>query len=332
MRRSAVVQEIMKDYEKKRRMAQRRREEKVQAIYEMVPELEALESQMTRQGLAISRALLSDPQNQQRLIHQLEQEMNRLQERRSALMNSHHLTEADFQPHWSCAHCQDRGILKSGKHCSCFKQQLINQAYQMSNLAGILAKENFKTFRIDLFSEKEIPEEGLSPRDNMLQVLQECEGFVFNFDEPNEKNLLFYGPTGLGKTFMANCIAKALLDREKVVIYQTAIKLIHLLENHQFGREGTPQDSQVLTRLFDCDLLIIDDLGTELTNTFTNGQLFQIINTRHLEGKKTLISTNLPPGELMVRYDDRICSRLFAYYSFVKFFGKDIRWEGRGAV
>lgn len=327
MRRSAVVQEIMKGYEKKRRLAERRRDEKIRAIHEMVPQLESLESQMTRQGLAITRALLSDPHRREALLTQLEEEMRRLQEQRKALMKTHGLTEADFQPHWSCPHCQDRGILKSGKHCTCFKQQLITQAYQMSNLAGILAKENFKTFRLDLFSDKETPEEGLSPRDNMLQVLQECEGFVFNFDEPNEKNLLFYGPTGLGKTFMANCIAKALLDREKVVIYQTAIKLIHLLENHQFGREGTPQDAQVLNRLFECDLLIIDDLGTELTNTFTNGQLFQIINTRHLEGKKTLISTNLPPAELMIRYDDRICSRLFAYYSFVKFFGKDVRWE-----
>lgn len=331
MKRSAVVQEIMKNYEKKRRFAEGRRLEKATAIYQRLPQLETLETKMKKKGISITKGLLSEPEKQQQLLKQLEEELTQLRRQRHDLMNQHGLKESDFEPVWECAFCQDRGILKDGSHCSCFKQQLINEAYQMSNLAGILERENFKTFRLDLFSTETVVAEGVSQRENMRQILTECEGFAFNFDLPEEKNLLFYGPTGLGKTFMANCIAKSLLDRGHIVIYQTAIKLINLLENHQFAKDSRDKDPQTLERLFSCDLLIIDDLGTELTNTFTNGQLFQIINTRQLEGRKTLISTNLPPSILMERYDDRICSRIFAHYNFVKFIGRDVRWEGTEA-
>lgn len=332
MKRSAVVQEIMKNYEKKRRLAEAGRQEKVTAIYHRLPQLEAIETKMKQKGIAITKGLLAEPENQQRLLLQLEDELTLLRRQRQDLLNQHGLKESDFEPVWECSLCQDRGVLKDGSHCSCFKQQLINEAYQMSNLAGILEKENFKTFRLDLFSTEKVTGEAVSQRENMRQILTECEGFAFNFDLPEEKNLLFYGPTGLGKTFMANCIAKSLLDRGHIVIYQTAIKLISLLENHHFSKDGRERDPQTLERLFSCDLLIIDDLGTELTNTFTNGQLFQIINTRQLEGRKTLISTNLPPSTLMERYDDRICSRIFAHYNFVKFFGRDVRWEGTEAL
>lgn len=327
MKRSAVVQEIMKTYEKKRRSAEARREEKVAAIYQHIPELAALEAQMTRKSLSITRGLLEDSKSQEALLAQLEKELAVMGNQRKDLMKRHGLKDIDFEPDWTCSQCADRGILNDGSHCSCFKQQLINEAYQMSNLSGILEKENFKTFSLDLFSQDKVTGENLSQRENMLQILHECEGFAFNFDLPEEKNLLFFGPTGLGKTFMANCIAKYLLDHGRIVIYQTAIKLISLLEANHFGKDARDKDPQTLERLFSCDLLIIDDLGTELTNTFTNGQLFQIINTRQLEGRKTLISTNLPPSTLMERYDDRICSRIFAHYYFVKFFGKDVRWE-----
>lgn len=330
MKRSAVVQEIMKNYEKKRWAAEALSQEKVRAIYQRLPQLETIENDMKRKGISITRSLLTEPEKQQVLLEQLEKELNLLRQERLALLKKHGLHESDFEPRWTCAMCRDRGVLKDGSHCSCFRQQLINEAYQMSNLAGILEKENFKAFRLDLFPTDKVAGETLSQRENMRQVLTECEGFAFNFDLAEEKNLLFYGPTGLGKTFMANCIAKSLLDRGHIVVYQTAIKLISILEQYHFSKEGREKDPQTLDRLFACDLLIIDDLGTELTNTFTNGQLFQLINTRQLEGRKTLVSTNLPPSALMERYDDRICSRIFAHYNFVKFYGRDVRWEGTG--
>lgn len=242
-------------------------------------------------------------------------------------MKRHGIKEIDFEPDWSCILCEDRGVLSDGTHCSCFKQQLISEAYQMSNLSGVLEKENFDTFRLDIFSADKVPGESYSQRENMRNIYHECMEFVSTFDAPGESNLLFYGPTGLGKTFMANCIAKALLDQGKIVIYQTASKLFDLLGTYYFKQIGWDQDPHVVDRLMTCDLLIIDDLGTELTNAFTASQLFQIVNDRQLAGYRTIISTNLQNKDLVDVYDDRTCSRLVAYYNFVKFFGKDIRWE-----
>ncbi len=314
-------------YEKKRLRAQRKHEEKMKALYESIPELEEINGQITKLGLSVSRALIAGEQRQQEVLKKLREEMNALTERKIRLLQNLGLTEKDLQVEYECSDCQDRGVRENGTHCHCYQQELINRAYAMSNLSDILEKENFRTFNLELFSRQVPTGEETSPRDNMMQVLQKCEGFVFNFDaatSSEKRNLLFYGPTGLGKTFMANCIAKGLLDRGKIVIYQTAYQLISLLEKHQFQEK---QDPQTIRLLSTCDLLILDDLGTEMTNSFTNSQLFQLINTRHLEGTKTLVSTNLTPKELMLRYDDRICSRLYAYYDFVKFFGEDLRWQ-----
>lgn len=327
MKRSSMIREIKMSYEKKRLRAQRNHEEKMKALYESLPELEAINGQITRLGLSVSRALIAGEQRQQEVLKKLREEMKFLTEEKKALLQSLGLTEKDLQVEYECDDCHDRGIRENGSHCHCYQQELINRAYAMSNLSGILEKENFRSFDLELFSKQVPAGEEVSPRDNMMQVLQKCEGYVFNFDaatSSEKRNLLFYGPTGLGKTFMANCIAKGLLDRGKIVIYQTAYQLISLLEKHQFQEK---QDPQTIRLLSTCDLLILDDLGTEMTNSFTNSQLFQLINTRHLEGTRTLISTNLTPKELMLRYDDRICSRLYAYYDFIKFFGEDLRWQ-----
>ena len=194
----------------------------------------------------------------------------------------------------------------------------------MSNLARVLKKENFQSFNLDLFSDQPFDGQVLTPKQNMMDILNVSEGFVFNFDEDNEDNLLFYGETGLGKTFLTNCIAKALLDRGKIVIYQTSFKLLEILEELRFKNNN---DKEKYNLLFDADLLIIDDLGTEMTNTFTNSEIFNIINSRLLSNKKTIVSTNLSPKEMMDRYDDRIFSRLFSKFTVLHFFGKDLRWE-----
>ena len=157
-----------------------------------------------------------------------------------------------------------------------------------------------------------------------MNILNICEGFAFNFDVNSKDNLLFYGETGTGKTFLANCIAKSLLDKGKIVIYQTAFKLLEILEDLRFGKNSNRDKYNLL---FEADLLIIDDLGTEMTNTFTNTELFNIINSRLLSNKKMIVSTNLSPKEIMDRYDDRIFSRLFSKFAVLHFFGKDLRWE-----
>ncbi|NLI66362.1 MAG: ATP-binding protein, partial [Tissierellia bacterium] len=169
--------------------------------------------------------------------------------------------------------------------------------------------------------------EVLTPRENMIDIVGIAEGFISNFDENNGENLLFYGTTGLGKTYLCNCIAKSLLDKNKIVIYQTAFTILDILEERRFGKGDKELSNYQYELLLDCDLLIIDDLGTEISNTFTNAEIFNIVNTRLLRNKKTIISTNLTPKEISDIYTDRVFSRIFHRFNPLKFYGNDLRWE-----
>lgn len=318
------IQEIMKDYEKKRRIAQDQREKRKKEIHDAIPRIAEIEEEIRRVGISISRAILNQPEDPTRVIKELKAQLDSLKQEKAFLLTENNIPIQYLEEHYQCTQCQDKGFLPSGKKCSCFKQQLINRAYSMSNLASVLERENFQTFNINLFSNEPYGDQNISPRENILEILNICEGFVINFDSIQEENLLFYGDTGLGKTFLANCIAKALLDKGKIVVYQTAFKIFEVLEEIRFHNQKNKEKYQLL---FDADLLIIDDLGTEITNTFTNSELFNIINSRILANKKTLISTNLSPNDIMKKYDDRIFSRLFSKYTIIKFFGEDLRWE-----
>ncbi len=316
--------EILKDYERKRNKAKKSKENRLQEIYDRIPEIREIDEKLQKIGIEISRALIRGSDDPQKTIRDFEQELDQLKQKRAILLTENNIPLQYLDDSFLCTNCDDTGFLPNGRKCKCFKQQLIVKAYNMSNLSDILEKENFQSFNLDIFSDEPFEGQSSTPKQNMMNILNICEGFVFNFDVNTEDNLLFYGETGTGKTFLANCIAKSLLDKEKIVIYQTAFKLLEILEEIRFGKDG---DKDKYALLFEADLLIIDDLGTEMTNTFTNSELFNIINSRLLSNKKTIISTNLSPKEIMDRYDDRIFSRLFSKFIVLHFFGKDLRWE-----
>ena len=322
--RDPIINNILKGYEAKRLKAERMKEKRIDEIYSKLPRIKEIDDEISRSGVSISKAILNRVGNKEILLEQLKVKLDRLKQEKAILLTENNIPLQYLEEEFECNKCKDTGFLQTGRKCSCFNQQLINYAYSMSNLKSTLQKENFQTFNINLFSD--VPPEGsdISQRENMLEVLNVCEGFVINFDTNKEENLLFYGPTGLGKTFLTNCIAKALLDRGKIVIYQTAFKIFEIIEDVHFHNQSEREKYQLL---FDADLLIIDDLGTEFSNSFTNSELFNIINSRLLSNKKTIISTNLPPKGIIERYDDRIFSRLFSKYTILKFFGKDLRWQ-----
>lgn len=321
---SEHLQNILREYEKKRNQAKEQREKRVQEIYLKIPRVAEIDQEIKQAGLSISRAILNQAGDPDARLLELRARLESLRQERAFLLTENNIPLQYLEIQYQCSHCQDQGFTASGEKCRCLKQQLINRAYAMSNLSLILEKENFQTFDINLFSNEPFEGQEVSPRENMLEILNTCEGFVINFDKDNGENLLFYGPTGLGKTFLANCIAKALLDKGKIVVYQTAFKIFEILEEIRFHNQQNKGKYQLL---FDADLLIIDDLGTEITNTFTNSELFNIINSRLLANRKTIISTNLNPKDFGSRYDDRIGSRLFSRYSVLKFYGNDLRWQ-----
>ena len=322
------IKDTLRSYEKKRDEAIFNKNIRQKEVYENIPRVKEIDEEISKTGFLISKAVLNDPTSYEEKMIEIKDKMDKLSQEKAVLMTENNIPVDYLDITYDCNKCKDTGFIQDGSRCRCLKQVLIQKAYRMSNLDNLLEKENFKTFNIDIFSDKKFKEEKLTPKQAILENLQVCEGFCINFDKDNGENLLFYGTTGLGKTFMSNCIAKNLLDQGKIVIYQTAFNILDILSNHRFNNRDKINDMEY-ELLFDADLLIIDDLGTELTNSFTNTEIYNILNSRLIKGQKTIISTNLSPMEIANVYTDRVFSRLFSKFTILKFIGPDLRWEDK---
>ena len=198
-------------------------------------------------------------------------------------------------------------------------------AYDGSNMREITKYENFDSFNINFYSENQMAGENMSPRENMQRILAVCLEFTKNFSKKT-CNLMFYGPSGLGKTFLCSCIARELLDKGYTVLYATSPQLFKAIEKERFSRTDENEDRRTINDDIQAvDLLIIDDLGTELNTSFTSSELFDILNTRLIASKPVIISTNLLFEEIQERYSERITSRIMGDYKPLKFYGEDIR-------
>lgn len=327
--KESKIREILISYQKKRDKAESDLELRKNDVYSQIPEFKKLDDEISKVGLQLAKLVLQNPSNKENIILESKKKMDELKSQKKELLTKYKVPNGYLEIQHDCNICKDKGFLDNGHKCNCLKQEIINEAYKMSNISRMLEKENFTTLDTSIFSSEKDPESNISPQQNMLQIVSICESFILDFDKDNGENLLFYGDTGLGKTFMCNCIAKSLLDKGHLVIYQTAFKMFEIIEDYKFKNTDSHISKENYENLFDCDLLIIDDLGTELTNSFTNSELFNILNTRLLSGKKTIISTNLSPMQLGSNYAQRIFSRIFDRFKMVKFIGKDLRWESK---
>lgn len=240
------------------------------------------------------------------------------------------LTEAGYpadylDPIYTCPDCKDTGYINNHK-CHCFQKALVEELYSQSNIRDHLVSENFSTFSLNYYPDDIVdPVTNLTPKENMIQILDRVHEFVNEFDTKHD-NLLFYGNTGVGKTFLSHCIAKELLESSHTVVYLTSMELFDILGKYTFHRNQNGLEREAaLSYILDCDLLIIDDLGTELTNSFTSSQLYHCIDSRLNREHSTIISTNLSFDDLTTRYTERIFSRLMSNYTLLKVYGKDIR-------
>ncbi|PAB58489.1 ATP-binding protein [Anaeromicrobium sediminis] len=321
-----ISKTILLEYEKSRDKAEKELEDRKKQVHALLPKLKEIEDEINKTGIHMAKAILTNAHNYDQYLSELKVTLESLKQEKAILLTENNVPLNYLEIQYNCTSCNDTGFLQNGRKCTCFKQKLINHAYKMSNLDKVLEKENFNNFKISLYDNNPFEGEELTPYENMQHVLEDCGLFVNNFNQSNE-NLLFYGTTGLGKTFMCNCIAKELLDRGKIVVYQTAFKILDIIEQYKFSKVKDPLIKESYQMLFDCDLLIIDDLGTELTNTFTNSEIFHILNTRLINDKKLIISTNLGPKEIATTYSERIFSRIFSKFKVMKFYGDDLRWE-----
>ena len=322
-----IIENIMTDYNKKRLKASHEAELKREKLHESLPRLAEIDKEMKLFSINLSKVFLSRPEDLDAQVNKLRQEIEDLKKERQLIYEKNKISRDYLDIEYECQKCSDTGYSPDGKRCSCFNRQIIDNLFQVSNMVKMLEKENFNTFDINIFSNESYKNEKLTPRQNMYYILEISEDFCSNFHDTG-MNLLFYGGTGLGKTFMCNCIANELLNKEISVLYQTSFSLFETVENHKFNKLNESEENLMnYNMIFDCDLLIIDDLGTEVSNSFTNAELFNIINERMITEKRTIISTNLSLEQLRDTYSDRITSRIFNNFVPLKFYGKDLRFK-----
>lgn len=314
---------ILREYDSRRLQNKHDLDRRIAHAYSLIPELKMLEEELISLSASSGRmALLGDDSS----LKNLKASISELQTRKIMLLSQEGLPSDYLEMHYQCNKCQDIGYIGTDK-CNCLKQAIADLMYSDSNIKAILSKENFSKFSFRYYSDDYVDEAlGLSPLSNMQKVVAVCRNFIKHFNKSHD-NLLLLGNAGVGKTFLANCIAKELLDNGYTVIYLTAFRLFDILEKHKFGKDedNSYQAANQFDYILDCELLIIDDLGTELNNSFTNSQLYLIINERLLRQKSTVISTNLTLPNINTIYGERIFSRIVSNYNAQRIIGEDIR-------
>ena len=332
---NSLLKQVLKEYDEKRTRAIQAAEERKKDLMSVNPRLQEIDKELTLNSIQASKAILvSDSKEKASLLASLKKKNNSLIKEKNDFIKNLSKENNYLNPHFDCKLCKDTGyVQKDGKlvMCSCLKQRIFDIAYNKSNM-GNLERENFSSFNIRIFSDKpdkEAYKSDLSPRENMQIIREKVKSFIENFDDPEEKNLIFTGNTGVGKTFLTNCIANEMLKLGKTVLYQTAPVMFDEINDAKFGRENARFD--LYENILNVDLLIIDDLGTEKITDSKVTELFTIINTRLLNQNhkitKTIISTNLNVDELFKTYTTRIGSRLAGNYRFLRFFGDDLRFK-----
>ncbi|MFT8315886.1 MAG: ATP-binding protein [Clostridium sp.] len=288
-------------------------------ISEKLPEVLDIERQIAKLCINLSVISFKDVDNRDQYLKELREKITDLRIKKSELLASYGYPIDYVSRRYKCNKCKDTGYIGSTR-CVCYNQKLVKLYYKDSHLDLILKNNNFEHFNINYYSSNRTGEEPKSPRKNIEEkIIPFIMDYIKNFSSSNT-NLLFYGNSGTGKTFLSNCIAKDLLDRGFLVIYRTADDLIQELKRIKFENNSTLEDL-----LLNCDLLILDDLGTEQITDFSSTELFNLLNKKLLMNKKMLISSNYSLEKLSRTYSERITSRLFGNFNLFKFYGEDIR-------
>ncbi len=287
--------------------------------YKRVPRIKEIDLQLRRTMAQAAQAVFSSGGDVMAAMEQAKEANLSLQRERAMLVDTY-FEEGYLDDSPICDRCGGSGYVGSTM-CECLAELCRQeQKKELTLLAG--GKENFSQFRLDYYSDTYDPKFGASPRAIMERNFRTCRSYAATFSE-NTGNLLFVGGTGLGKTFLSACIARTVADRGYSVCYETASHLFNKLERVKFsGDEAARKDTE---RYVNCDLLIIDDLGTEMPGQFVTAALYSLLNDRLLEGKPMVISTNLNVDEVSRRYSPQIASRLHGSFTRLTFVGDDIR-------
>jgi len=304
---SKIYQAIKEEYAEKRRKAQLIADERRSEVYFKLPEIKLYDAEM----LFLARTLVGAGERAYEKLNKIEE----LTKKRALALATGGYPEDYTNPPYSCSVCNDTGYAGT-QMCSCMKARLRLEALKHSGLGRLAEKQSFDNFSLDYYVG-----EG---RSMALRALNELKKFAEGFNEATSENFLLIGGTGLGKTHLSTAVAKTVIERGYDVVYTTVIKMFDDFEKKRFSSYSA-ENEHLTDRYFDCDLLIIDDLGCEMGTQFTVSALYNLINTRLNDGRSIIINTNLPPEEFQKRYEQRITSRILGNSSVLIFKGDDIR-------
>ena len=309
---NAQYDTIIQGYNRRRLDSRKLLEERTREIYEKLPEYKNLDELTATLSVQQGKKNILGESNALDELKDILEDLNR---QKKLILTGAGYSVNYLDPVYTCSYCKDTGFI-DGEKCHCFKQAMLNMLYEQSNIREVLLNESFDDISYAYQQGEDLT--------RLQNAVAKARNFTENFDL-DYQNLLFYGTVGTGKSFLSNCIANALIEKGHSVIYFSAGDLFAKLSEFAFRKNGKDSGTNPYEDIYNCDLLVLDDLGTELTNSFVVSQLFTCLNERHLRRKSTVISTNLPLEDLRDRYSDRIFSRIISNYDICKLSGQDVR-------
>ncbi|MDU4025592.1 MAG: ATP-binding protein [Anaerococcus sp.] len=311
-------------------LAQRREQnlidqkKRINEVYKKIPSMESLDKNIRELGYIIIQDGLKGDDTEKK-----ENDLKQLRIEKARILEANGFEKDYMEIRYHHPICKDTGFVGT-KMCSCRKQLIIDQNYSQSNIRSLISRENFRNFDDSLFSDNPYKDYPITPYQNIQHIKKSVYGFINDFDKQNN-NLYIFGDVGRGKTYLLNSIAKEILDRNYSVLYMTSSRLFKFLNDYNWAfEEARAKHQEQFDFILECDLLIIDDLGSEASSKNDSANLFEVVNNRMIAGKPIIFSTNYDETMLSETYGDRIFSRIIGNSEVYEIFGEDLRLKTRG--
>ena len=317
-------EKVLSEYRSKQKANKDIYEKQMQEFYEKFPAIKDIDDKIAALAITHAARIITEGITPEDAVKAVVTQRRSFEDKKNELLNTYNVSLPQMK--YDCDLCKDTGFILD-KKCKCYMENMqrvmISSVNGAQNVLFDVNSDTFDNFSLDWYSKTDtVSPLNITPYENMKSVYAECISFCTSFNTEN-KNLYFYGSSGTGKTFLASCIANDLIQKGYNVVYQSAYKLFQFMEDYKFGR--IEHDTELYEQIYNADLLIIDDLGTEFSTAYTHSVFFDILNTRLLNSRSTIISSNLNLSDLEKKYTDRIQSRIIGNFEILRFMGDDIR-------